>query len=315
MLDVALLGTGGMMPLPSRFLTSLLCRVNGSMLLVDCGEGTQITLKKLGWGFKNIDGIAITHFHADHISGLPGLLLAIGNSGREVPLKMFGPPGLTDIVKGLRVIVPELPFDIHFIEWPKGSDDAKTSKCSCFLQQDVELKALAVNHGMPCFGYTITLHRRGRFDVERAKRGNIPMAVWSPLQKKDEVVYEGKLYTSDMVLGPPRKGLKVGYCTDTRPVIGLPQFMQNADLLICEGLYGDPDKQEKAAAHKHMSFQEAALIAQKANVHELWLTHFSPAMPDPHQYRNEAEKIFRNSVVGWDRMTKILSFDEGGNHM
>jgi len=117
MLDVALLGTGGMMPLPNRFLTSMLCRVNGLMLLVDCGEGTQITLQKLGWGFKNIDAIAITHFHADHISGLPGILLAMGNADREDPLLMLGPPRLAHVVQSLRVIVPELPFEIYFKEW------------------------------------------------------------------------------------------------------------------------------------------------------------------------------------------------------
>jgi len=303
MLDVALLGTGGMMPLPNRFLTSMLCRIGGSMLMIDCGEGTQVTLKKLGWGFKNIDGIAITHFHADHISGLPGLLLAIGNAAREKPLRMFGPPGLAGVVKSLRVIVPELPFEIDFTEWSREHN-------SVMLQPDVEISVTPLSHWVTCFGYKITMQRRGRFDMERAQRDGIPMAVWSPLQKQDEVVYEGRLFTSDMVLGPPRKGLIVGYCTDTRPVPHLPQFMRGADLLVCEGMYGDAEKQEKVAAHKHMSFQEAATIAKEAQAKELWLTHFSPAMPDPVQYRREAEKIFTNTVVGRDRMTKTLLFEE-----
>ncbi|MCL2398832.1 MAG: ribonuclease Z [Defluviitaleaceae bacterium] len=306
MIDVALLGTGGMMPLPGRFLTSMLCRINGSMLLVDCGEGTQVTLKKLGWGFKNIDGIAITHFHADHISGLPGLLLAIGNAERTEPLKMFGPPGLARVVKSLRVIVPELPFDIHFTEW-------SNENTSCFFMPDVELKSVQLHHWIPCFGYSLTMHRRGRFDLERAKQSNIPMAVWSPLQKQDEIIYEGVRYTGDMVLGSSRKGLMIGYCTDTRPVQHLPQFMFGADLLICEGLYGDESKQEKATAHKHMSFREAATIAKEAKVKELWLTHFSPAMPDPHNYIHEATKIFSNTIVGRDRMTKTLIFEEVPN--
>lgn len=306
MIDVALLGTGGMMPLPNRFLTSLLCRIDGSMILIDCGEGTQITLKKLGWGFKNIDAIAITHFHADHISGLPGLLLAIGNAGKEDTLRMFGPPGLANVVKNLRIIVPELPFEIKFTEW----DSQHSSE---FLLPDTELKSLPLNHGSPCFGYTITLHRRGKFDLQRAKSANIPMKVWSPLQKQDEVVFEGVKYTSDMVLGPPRKGLMIGYCTDTRPTPLIAPFMLEADLLILEGLYGDPDKQQKTTDHKHMSFTEAATIAQDAKAKELWLTHFSPAMPDPQNYIEEAYKFFKNSVIGRDRMTKTLIFEEVDN--
>jgi ribonuclease Z len=281
----------------------MLCRINGSMLLVDCGEGTQVTLKKLGWGFKNIDNIAITHFHADHTSGLPGMLLSIGNSGREQPLRMFGPPGLENVVNSLRVIVPELPFEIHFTEWQREQN-------SEFILPDTELRALPLSHKGPCFAYSITMHRRGRFDVERAREGGIPMAVWSPLQKHDEVIYKGKRYTSSMVLGPPRKGLKLGYCTDTRPVLQLPHFMLGSDLLICEGLYGDAEKQEKTAAHKHMSFKEAAETAKAANVKELWLTHFSPAMPEPQQYINEAKKNFPNTIVGRDRMTKTLTFEE-----
>jgi ribonuclease Z len=175
---------------------------------------------------------------------------------------------------------------------------------------DLELSALPLKHRGSCFGYSIKLHRKGRFDIDRAKRDNIPMAVWSPLQKHDEITHEGIRYTSDMVLGTPRKGLMLGYCTDTRPVPLLPDFMRDADLLICEGLYGEPDKQEKAATHMHMSFKEAAEIAKKAEVKELWLTHFSPAMPDPYNYRQEAEKIFPNTIIGRDRMTTTLTFED-----
>ena len=116
MLDVCLLGTSGMLPLPGRWLTSLLLRYNGSSMLIDCGEGTQIAIKEKGWSFHPIDVICFTHYHADHISGLPGLLLTIGNSDRTEPVTLIGPKGLSRVVSALRVIAPELPYELRFIE-------------------------------------------------------------------------------------------------------------------------------------------------------------------------------------------------------
>lgn len=116
MLDICLLGTGGMMPLPKRYLTSMMARYNGSSILIDCGEGTQIAMKEVGWSPKPIDVMLFTHYHADHISGLPGLLLGMGNAERSEPITMVGPRGLERVVNSLRVIAPELPFEINYIE-------------------------------------------------------------------------------------------------------------------------------------------------------------------------------------------------------
>ena len=304
MIDVALVGTGGMMPLPGRFLSSMLCRVNGKMILFDCGEGTQVSLRLLGWGFKQIDMICFTHFHGDHVSGLPGLLLTMANAERTQPLKLFGPRGLEFVVKSLCVIAQELPFSLEFYEWDNPG---------VYVDEPgiLTIRSLPVNHRIPCFAYSVELARRGKFDPQRAKSQNIPLAIWGVLQKHNEesFVYNGITYSSDMVLGPPRRGLKLVFCTDTRPVAGLPDFANEADLFICEGLYGDMDKQEKAAARRHMTFQEAAKLAQDANVKELWLTHFSPALPDPYNYLENATVIFPNTKIGKDRMTKTLTYD------
>jgi len=318
MIDIALIGTGGMMPLPGRFLSSLLVRVNGKMILIDCGEGTQVSLRLLGWGFKQIDMICFTHFHGDHISGLPGLLLTMANADRTEPLKIFGPSGLREIVKCLCVIAQDLPFELEFIEWPTHvhtpySPQATDGYFHTYAQDGMlTLKALPLRHRTQCFGYSIELMRRGKFDPERAKTQKIPLEVWSALQKQndDVVVYNGITYNSSMVLGPPRKGLKVVFCTDTRPVPAMSSFAKDADLFICEGLYGDQERQEKAAARMHMTFREAAQVAQKANVSELWLTHFSPAMPDPYNYLKSATDIFQKSVVGKDRMNKTIVYRE-----
>jgi len=304
MIDVALVGTGGMMPLPGRFLSSMLCRVNGRMMLFDCGEGTQVSLRLLGWGFKQIDMICFTHFHGDHISGLPGLLLTMSNAERTEPLKLFGPTGLTNVVNSLCVIAQDLPFELEFYEWDGRSRHE-------YVDDMLSIKTMPLNHRGICFGYSIELARRGKFDPVRAKEQNIPLEIWGALQKQNEIdiVYNGKTYYSDMVLGPPRKGLKLVFCTDTRPVAGLSAFAQDADLFICEGLYGEVDKQEKTTARKHMTFMEAANIAHAASVKELWLTHFSPALPDPQNYIGNATAIFPNTKVGKDRMTTTLIFD------
>ncbi|MCL1786958.1 MAG: ribonuclease Z [Defluviitaleaceae bacterium] len=305
MIDVALVGTGGMMPLPGRFLSSMLCRVNGKMILFDCGEGTQVSLRMLGWGFKQIDMICFTHFHGDHVSGLPGLLLTMANAERTEPLKLFGPKGLEYVVKSLCVIAQDLSFPLEFFEWE--GENTYTMPADM-----LSIKTLPLNHRAPCLAYSVELARRGKFDLERAKSQNIPMAIWSQLQKQNEdpIVYSGVTYTSDMVLGEARKGLKLVFCTDTRPVKGLPAFARDADLFICEGLYGEADKQEKTAARRHMTFQEAAEMARAAGAKELWLTHFSPALPDPYNYLENATAIFANTKVGKDRMTTTLTFTD-----
>lgn len=302
MLDVCLLGTGGMMPLPKRWLTALMTRYNGSSLLIDCGEGTQIAIKQKGWSFKPIDIICFTHFHADHISGLPGLLLTMGNAERTEPLTIIGPKGVERVVNAIRVIAPELPFDIKFIEITEQRQEIGIN--------GYRITAFKVNHSVICYGYSIEIDRTGKFSVERAKEQNIPQMYWSRLQK-GEVINEGEVtYTPAMVLGPKRKGIKVTYCTDTRPVQAIIDNAKGSDLFICEGMYGENDKEEKAREHKHMTFYEAAGIAKAAMPKEMWLTHYSPSLIRPGDYMNEVKKIFHNTIPGKDGKSVELVFED-----
>jgi len=300
MLDICLLGTGGMMPLPYRFLTAMMARCNGSSLLIDCGEGTQVALKEKGWSPKPIDVICFTHYHADHISGLPGLLLTMGNAERTEPLTLIGPRGLERVVTALRVIAPELPFSLRFMELEEARQQ--------FEIGPYVIDAYRVNHNVTCYGYAISILRAGRFDVERAKARNIPMRAWSRLQKGETLELDGVVYTPEMVLGTARKGLRVVYCTDTRPVPVIVEYAMDADLFICEGMYGEPGKEVKAREYKHMTMYEAANLAVKAQPKEMWLTHYSPSLSHPEEFIEEVRKIFPKAKAARDGWTLELDF-------
>lgn len=302
MLDVCLLGTGGTMPLKNRWLTSALFRSAGKSLMIDCGEGTQIAMKYAGFTFKPLGILCITHFHADHISGLPGLLLSMGNEGRQEPLTIIGPRGLTRVVNALRIIAPGLPFGIRFIEI---SEPEKTVELDGFV-----ITAFHVRHAVECLGYRIELKRAGRFDVEKAHLNNVPQKVWSVLQKNESAELDGVTYTQDMVLGAPRKGIRVVYATDTRPVDAIVRNAEAADLLICEGMYGDPEKQERAEETYHMMYHEAARLARAACVKRLWLTHYSPSLTDEKEFLGEATSIFLETKACKDGEKLTIKFEE-----
>ena len=302
MLEACLLGTGGMMPLPYRYLTSLFLRYNGSSMMIDCGEGTQIALRKKGFSSNPVDVICFTHYHGDHISGLPGLLLTMGNAERKEDLTLIGPKGLERVVNSLRVVAPELPFNIVFEEFTGPEAD--------FTVNGYNIHAFKVNHNVPCYGYKVSVDRLGKFDAAAAKERNIPVSFWNRLQHGETVTDGDNVYTPDMVMGAPRRGLKLCYVTDTRPTDGIVENAAGADLFICEGMYGDPEKLSRVKEHKHMLMQEACELAKKADVRELWFTHYSPALNHPEEYEEEMKKLFPAAVVAKDGKFKDLMFED-----
>lgn len=299
-LDLALVGTGGMMPLPRRWQASVLLRYRGHLILFDCGEGTQISLRTLGWGFKAIDAILISHVHGDHVAGVPGLLLTLGNAGRTERLTVLGPPGLTHVLNGLLRIAPHLPFELACHELSGGQD---------MTLLGLNIRTAAADHHVPCVAYRIDVPRARRFLPDRARELGVPVAEWSRLQ-------DGQPWGTvqpDDVLGPPRRGVAVGLVTDTRPTRELVELVRGVDLLIEEGMYGDDADLERARDRKHMTYREAAEQAREAGVGELVLTHFSPSLTDPMAYLDNARSVFPRVEIGVDHLTRTLQFrDEDG---
>lgn len=301
MIDICLLGTGGTVPLPNRWLTSLVVRWQGHALLIDCGEGTQIALNTQKLPCKHIDTILLTHYHADHTAGLPGFLLSMVKADRTEPVTIIGPKGLLEVIEGVRLIAKNIPFELHCIE-------LQEKECT-FVIDGLYVTSFAQKHSVPCVGYSFYMPRNRQFDKDKAIENNVPLKLWGRLQKGETIVQDEITYTPDMVLGEPRKGIHFVYSTDTRPTEMIEKYIQDADLYIGEGMYGDVEKQENAKKNRHSMMQETAEMAKEANVKQLWFTHYSPSMYNPYVYEDEIKQIFENSVICHDGQSINLKFE------
>lgn len=289
-----------MMPLPGRWLSCALIRSGSTLTLVDCGEGTQIPWKSLGWGFRQLGAICLTHMHADHVAGLPGVLFMVAHAGRTEPLAIYGPPGTSYVVDGLRRIVPELPFPVQMHELKSGEQFS--------LPGGLHGSCVAAAHGVPCLAYRFELERNPAFLPEQAQALGLPIQLWSRLQRGETVEYNGQTITPSQVLGPPRRGISLAFITDTRPSRQLSAFAHDVDLLICESMYDNPEDLPLAKAHAHMLAEEAAEIARAASAHSLLLTHFSPKITDPSGPEKAARRVFANTRAARDGMIITLDY-------
>ena len=299
MIEVCLLGTGGMMPLPGRPLTALLLRYNGHSFLVDCGEGTQVSIREYAWSMHSIDVICFTHFHGDHVAGISGLLSSMGTEGRTEPVHILGPKRIEEVIAHLCIVV-RVPFDVIFHEIDQEPME--------FF--GVEITPFPVKHSVPCYGYRFDVSRRPRFFPEKAKQLGIPVQDWKKLQAGESIKVDGKRIDPEQVSGPARRGLSVVYSTDTRPCCTLQEAAYDVDLLITEGIYGDEEKLSSAKTKMHMTSREAAELSLRAGARKVWLTHYSPSFRDQSRYIREIRQINPAVSFGIDGKKTILQWEE-----
>lgn len=297
--EVFSLGTSGMMPLPGRNLTSALVRREGEMFLFDCGEGTQVSLKMLNLSWKKIGRIFISHMHADHVTGLPGLLMLSSQVDRDEPLYIYGPTRLGEYIDSSRRILDMyINYDIHFIPVEEGA---------IYENDEFTVNCFMLRHTKICYGYSLVEKQRaGAFSVEAALAHRVPRGpLWSKLQHGLSVVNEdGLTVTPDMVLGPKRDGRKFTYITDTMYFPELADYAHDSDILFCEGMF-DSSLEDDARQKKHMTAAQAAMVARDGNVGRLCLQHYSPRYSDRElkTLAAEARAIFPDTVLTRDRMS------------
>lgn len=300
MIDVLLLGTGAMVPLPERPLSSLLLRVGGSLVLCDCGEGTQVQMRRFHTGFQDLATICLTHLHADHVAGLPGMFHTVANAGRTAPMDVYGPPGTIAAVQGLRVIAPYLPYPMTIHELEPGEGFA--------LGNGLRVSTARGEHRVPCLAYRFDHDRQRGFDPGAARALGVPVTSWSTLQRGQPVTVDGRTIEPDTVLGPPRRGVSLGFATDTRPTPEIVALMRDVDLLVTESTYGRDEDGEKAVLRGHMTLREACGLGVSAQARHLWLTHFGGTIADPESLSAVARSMFPNATIGTPGLTTTLRF-------
>ena len=303
MIDVMLLGTGAMVPLPDRWLSSAMMRVGSSLVLLDCGEGTQVAMRQRHWGFRRLDAICLSHLHADHVAGVPGLLHTLANAGKTEPLAIYGPTGTIAVMEGLRTLAPVLPYDVIVREL--GNGDAVEGPAG------LRISVAEGVHRVPVIGYRFDRARAPRFDPERARALDVPVQRWSLLQRGERVTVDGREVVPADVVGEPRPGVSLGFITDSRPTDALRDLVCGVDLLINEATFGSDDDIDKAERRGHMTFREAATLARDAGAGHLWLTHFSAGMDDPEAWRDNASGVFPDVTVGYAGLAGTIAFDGG----
>ncbi|MEX2445373.1 MAG: ribonuclease Z [Alkalispirochaeta sp.] len=310
-MEAFILGAGGTMPLPNRHLTSVLLRREGEVFLFDAGEGTQVSLRALNLKWKKISAILISHTHADHVTGLPGMLMLSSQVDRDDPLYVIGPPRIAEYVESNRkVLEMYINFEIRVREIVEPREPQLV-----FQGEGYSIHSFPLRHSRVCVGYTlIEEDRPGLFYPERAQDAGVPRGpLWSRLQSGETVTLDdGRDVSPNQVLGPRRKGRKFTYMTDTLPLDSVVPHIANSDMLISEGMFTE-EHRESALAKKHMTAADAARLAARAGgIRRMGLIHYSPRFTNRQlkDLLREAQEHFPASFLTRDRMHLEIPYQE-----
>ena len=306
-MEAFILGCGGMMPLPYRHLTSVLLRRDGDLFLFDGGEGTQVSLRRLNLKWKKINAIFVSHTHADHVTGLPGILMLSAQVERTEPLYIYGPPKIAEYIETSRKVLDmyiNYPIDVKEI----------TAPCIVHHGEDYYIRCFPLDHTKTCVGYTLEeLDRPGEFNPEKALQLGVPVGpLWGQLQKGNNVQNsKGKTVRPEDVMGAKRSGRKFSFVTDTLYKNTIAKEVQGSDLLICEGMFED-ELIDQAREKKHMTASQAATIARDANVKRMCMIHYSPRYTDKElpKLLEQAKKIFPAAELSKDRMHIEIPYED-----
>ena len=308
MLTITLIGTAATMPLPDRALTTAFAECRGHGILFDCGEGTQAAARRAGVNLMKADVICLTHYHGDHIFGLPGLLQTLACQGRTRPLYIFGPEGLHEVFSAIHTLAGPLPYQIK-----TGIADKEPiclDKTIDGWPSGAALYPISTHHRVPSRGYKLVLPRAGRFMPEKARELGVPVNLWKSLQKGDTVEFAGCTVMSEQVLGEPRKSLSFVFSGDTAVCPALEDAVKDVDLFICDATYSEPEQVEQAKQYGHSTFGQMAALASRAGAKRLWLAHYSPMITEPESALPQARLFYPEAECGFDGKRITLQYGE-----
>ncbi len=307
MIEFKLIGTAAATPLPARALTSAVLTCSGRSILFDCGDGTQSAARRAHVSLMSIDVICLTHFHGDHIFGIPGLLQSLALHGRTRPVLLIAPEEDGGLLPALITLSSPLPFELRVAYLPE--EGLHLHDMIPDFPAGAMLSPVATQHRVPSQGYRFTLSRPGRFLVEKAQSLRVPQRFWSRLQHGESIEVDGRIVAPADVLGEPRRGLSVVFTGDTRPCDAVREAARDADLLVMDATYSEGAQEELAIRYGHSTFAATARLAAEARVRRLWLVHYSAMIDDPATYLPHAQAHFPSAVCGMDGMSATLMFD------